>query len=204
MFTFCTQKYLHAVLQLYLKTYISLYLQSVCSGGKCYIKLHLHVPVPTYLTVCGKVASVVCFGMVASSVWYGGMVASAAICSFLRGAAGGGFGRPWPRHKLLRCSRRGGLLEETRAEEGGTPPPFSSLPSSSPPPSPPSLLVVGQHIRVRSHGRRSVQPCEGCQGYYGDVYWGRGISQLALILYCSVLLLISRVHLPEGKENHIY
>ena len=156
------------------------------------LQLHLHIPVPIiYLssTVCGMVASARQAG---------------PICSFLRGAAGGGFGRPRPRRKLLRCSRRGGLLEETRAEEGGTPPPFSSLSSSSSPPSPPSLLlVVGQHIRVRSHGRRSVQPCEGCQGYYGDVYWGRGISQLAMILYCSVLHLISRVDLSEGKENHI-
>ena len=106
-----------------------------------------------------------------------------AICSFLRGAAGGGFGRPWPRHKLLRCSRRGGKRDKKPGRRRAAPllpsPPF-------PPPLPPHpLLVVGQHIRVRSHGRRSVQPCEGCQGYYGDVYWGRGISQL--ILNCSML-----------------
>ena len=70
--------------------------------------------------------------------------------------------------------------EEARDKKPGRRP--SILPFL--PPSPPSLLVVGQqHIRVRSDGRRSVQPCEGCQGYYGDVYWGRGISQLAMILF---------------------
>ena len=109
------------------------------------------------------------------------VASTAPICSFLRGAAGGGFGRG--RGTSSRCSRRGIEGQETRAEEGGSPPPFSSPSSfsSSPHPLPPLLVVDQQHIRVRSHGRRPVQPCEGCQGHYGDIYWGRGISQLAIL-----------------------
>ena len=132
--------------------------------------------VPVHEKASGKYYRCTCIYLVPISLHCRvcALVGSAPICSFLRRA--GGFGRPWPRHKLpMLPARRLGTRNQ-----GGAP---QSSPSS-PHPLPPSLLVVGQqHIRVRSDGRRSVQPCEGCQGYYGDVYWGRGISQLAMILF---------------------
>ena len=83
-----------------------------------------------------------------------------------------------------------------------------AAPTRPSPPLPPLPIPLGQPtIRVRSHGRRSgQQPCEGCQGYYGDVYWGQGISQLILNspvfhFLPRIDVLLSRKGLGEEKQQ---
>ena len=60
--------------------------------------------------------------------------------------------------------------------------PSPPLPPSPLPPIPSPLPPAAHQSKVTWKPRSVHQPCEGCQGYYGDVYWGRGISQLAMIL----------------------